>query len=125
MLQLCHIMQGFHKLTMPCMATERFDSVRECLGARLHAGISRRCPAEALTAPTTNLHPIAFGAGWLQHRLEELARPDRHATRARARTWIGIQLVKVVRAERRAPMLYARVTAGRIGCRSQGLGGCQ
>jgi hypothetical protein len=63
----------------------RFAHLRDWLHAKLRGGTPRRHVMEALAALRANLDRVRFWAGWVQHRLEDLARAEREAERARDR----------------------------------------
>jgi hypothetical protein len=69
----------------------RFAHMREWIRTKLRAGIPRRHLAEALAALAVNLDRVTAWAGWVQNRLEDLARVEQEAARVRERTLEGIR----------------------------------
>jgi hypothetical protein len=63
--------------------TARFTHLRDWLGAKLRAGVSRQHLREALETLIVNLERVQSWAGWVQNRLEELARAEQKAERRR------------------------------------------
>jgi hypothetical protein len=72
----------------------RFTYLREWIRAKLRAGIPCRHLAEALAALTANLDRVTSWAGWVQNRLEDFARTEYEAARARDRTLEGVRHFK-------------------------------
>jgi hypothetical protein len=61
----------------------RFAHLRAWVGAKLRAGVSRRHMREALEALMANRERVQSWAGWLQSRLEDLARAEQAAEHRR------------------------------------------
>jgi hypothetical protein len=72
----------------------RFAYLRDWLRAKLRAGIPGRHLAEALAALGANLGRVTSWASWIQNRLEDLARAEQEAARARERTLEDIRQFK-------------------------------
>ncbi len=73
---------------------QRFVSLRAWLRTQVHAGASRRHLVEALASLTANYERVRSWPGWLQNRLEALARAELMAERTRERILAGIRQCK-------------------------------